>query len=215
MYYACMHVWMCTLCMYSICMHVLITFFCPFSILKNVEGISCFASIRFFAGVHLAFCKIYNPENLQTLLQTLLFQSQGSLRHNIEAKLLCTQKVRSYRHHALRAIEPYLVQSVVYDVCPNDCVIFRNECASLSECPKCGGSRYIGNSSLLPARPFTYLPLKSRLSCLFGTSNTAQILQSHAVVRESAGTSMYDIHQCDVWNMTLFVYSKVIIEEFP
>lgn len=99
---------------------------------------------------------------------------------------------------ALRAIEPYLVQSVVYDVCPNDCVIFRNECASLSECPKCGGSRYIGNSSL-PARRFTYLPLKPRLSRLFGSSNTAQVLQSHAVVRESVGTSMYDIHQSDVW----------------
>ena len=26
---------------------------------------------------------------------------------------------------ALLEIEPYLVQSVVYDVCPNDCIIFR------------------------------------------------------------------------------------------
>ena len=31
---------------------------------------------------------------------------------------------------ALSAIEPYLVQPVVYDVCKNDCIIYRNKHAT-------------------------------------------------------------------------------------
>ena len=44
---------------------------------------------------------------------------------------------------ALRSIEPYLVEPDVYDVCINDCVVFRKEYSSNSECPKCGSGRYV------------------------------------------------------------------------
>ncbi len=44
---------------------------------------------------------------------------------------------------ALRIIEPYLTQPVVYDVCRNDCIVFRNEYASLVKCPKCDSGWYI------------------------------------------------------------------------
>ena len=100
---------------------------------------------------------------------------------------------------ALRAIEPYLVQPIVYDVCPNDCIIFRGDYESLSECPKCGCARYISDQSSVPARRFTYLPLKPRLSRLFGTSNMAQVLQSHAVVEVSETEPIYDIQQSSAW----------------
>ena len=100
---------------------------------------------------------------------------------------------------AMKIIQPYLVKPVVYDVCTNNCVIFRGIYKDLSECPKCGSGRYIGNSSIA-IRRFTYLPLKPRLARLFNTSNMAQVLQSHAVLRESDESSIYDIHQSTAWN---------------
>ena len=100
---------------------------------------------------------------------------------------------------ALSAIEPYLVQPVVYDACQNDCIIFRREYASLSECPKCGSERYISEQSKLAVRRFTYLPLKKRLQRLFGNHNMAQVLQSHCVAHENDDDNIFDIHQSATW----------------
>ena len=99
---------------------------------------------------------------------------------------------------ALSAIEPYLVQPLVYDACKNDCIIFRRQYASLTECPKCGCKRYVSEQSKLAVRRFTYLPLKPRLQRLFGNHNMAQVLQSHCAVRGS-NDSIYDIHQSASW----------------
>ena len=97
---------------------------------------------------------------------------------------------------ALKAIEPYLVKSVVYHVCPNDCIIFRGSFADLLECPECHSARYIPGTSI-PARTFTYLPLGPRLARLFGTSNLAQVIQSHLKQEES--DEMTDIHDSPTW----------------
>ena len=45
-----------------------------------------------------------------------------------------------------------------------------------------------------------HLPLKPRLARLFNTSNMAQVLQSHVVLRESDESFIYDIHQSTAWN---------------
>lgn len=100
---------------------------------------------------------------------------------------------------ALGVIEPYLVTSDVYDVCPNDCVIFRGEFESLSECPKCGGKSYISERSKTAVRRFTYLPLKPRLQRMFGNTRMAEILQSHATVQHSAHHSMHYIQDSPCW----------------
>ena len=100
---------------------------------------------------------------------------------------------------ALSAIEPYLVQPIVYDVCKNDCIIYRQEYASLSACPKCGSGRYISDQSKFAVRRFTYLPLKPRLQRLFGNHNIAQILQSHCVIHDDDDGNIYDIHQSVMW----------------
>ena len=70
---------------------------------------------------------------------------------------------------ALSAIEPYLVQPQVFDVCENDCIIFRNEYAQLTECPKCLSPRYTQQYHT-SKRHFTYLPLKPRLTRFFWNS---------------------------------------------
>jgi len=99
---------------------------------------------------------------------------------------------------ALKVIQPFLVKPEVYNVCPNDCVIFRGVFNDMSECPKCSAKRYIGDSRI-PARTFTYLPLKPRLSRLFNTSSLAQALQSHTVTRSDEDDVMFDIHHSSAW----------------
>lgn len=100
---------------------------------------------------------------------------------------------------ALRIIQPYLVQSIVYDVCPDDCIIFRKEYESLSVCPKCDKRRYVSDQSRIPTRRFTYLPLKPRLVRLFGNSNMAQILQSHATIKNPDTDNFFDLHGSEGW----------------
>lgn len=100
-------------------------------------------------------------------------------------------------NEALNAIEPYLVQPVVYHVCKNDCIVFRNGHAHLSECPKCHHSRYVPRTSI-PVRSFTYLPLKPRLARFFGTSNLAGVLQSHTDLQSFS--KIYDIQQSKAWS---------------
>ena len=99
---------------------------------------------------------------------------------------------------ALQAIEPYLVDTIVYDVCTNDCIVFRKEHAESAQCPKCGSNRYIAPGSEVAVRKFTYLPLKPRLARLFGTASTAAVLQAHATAER--GAKVYDIQQSSAWD---------------
>ena len=105
---------------------------------------------------------------------------------------------------ARRPIEPHLTQPIVYDVCKNDCIIFRGKNAELAVCPKCGCSRYVSEQSHTAVRSFTYLPLKPRLARMFGNSNMAQVLQSHAIVHDHNidDSHVVDIQQSKVWKDT-------------
>ena len=93
-------------------------------------------------------------------------------------------------------IEPHLVQTVVYDVCKNDHVIFRSINAGVTACPNCGCSRYISKQSHTVVRCSTYLPLKPRM---FENANMAQVLQSDAVLRGSKDSHVADIQHLLVW----------------
>ena len=80
-------------------------------------------------------------------------------------------------------IKPFLLPFVVYDVCPNDCVLFRKtdhyDYSKLAECPspKCHGKRYTANRST--ARKFYYYPLGPRWKRMYGNATIAEVLQSH------------------------------------
>ena len=100
---------------------------------------------------------------------------------------------------ARRTIEPHLVQPIIYDVCKNDCIVFRGLNASLAACPKCGCDRYISEQSHTAVRRYTYLPLKPRLVRMFGNANMAHVLQSHAVIHDTKDNHVADIHQSLAW----------------
>ena len=97
---------------------------------------------------------------------------------------------------ALSIIQPYLVKTVVFHVCKNECVIFRNEHADSILCPECGSPRY--KRKAIPERRFIYMPLGPRLERMFGTSNLSQIVQAHSSRVKMPGV-MYDIHDSPSW----------------
>ena len=68
---------------------------------------------------------------------------------------------------ARRLLEPLLVKTEVFHACPNDCILFRNEYAEDTVCPKCKANRYI--NARQPIRKFIYLPIGPRLIRMFGS----------------------------------------------
>ena len=50
-------------------------------------------------------------------------------------------RLPSSYHDAMKLVEPFLIQPIVFHVCSNDCVLFRGEYTSLDSCPVCGASR--------------------------------------------------------------------------
>ena len=104
---------------------------------------------------------------------------------------------------ARRTIEPHLVQPIIYDVCKNDCIVYRGLNASLAACPKCGCDRYISEQSHTAVRHYTYLPLKPRLVRMFGNANMAHILQSHTVIHDTKDNHVADIQQSLAWKKSI------------
>ena len=74
----------------------------------------------------------------------------------------------------LKLIEQYLIDSIVFHSCPNDCIVFRGEYAELEACPICHSSRFLMDNT--PAKRFTYLSIGPRLERLFGTASLPKIV---------------------------------------
>lgn len=123
-------------------------------------------------------------------------------------------KLPSTYDAALCAIEPYLVQPIVYDVCKNDCIVFRKEHMHLTECPKCDSPRYISQQSQIPVRRFTYLPLKPRLTRFFGTANLAGVLQAHANLPGTHTVFTYTNQEHGKRPIVVTVFSRVTLGEY-
>lgn len=82
----------------------------------------------------------------------------------------------SYKE-ARTLVAPLLMPLQKYDVCINDCVIFRDsgeyEYANLNECPQCLEPRKENGKS---RKMFTYMPIGPRLSRWFGTENLCKLI---------------------------------------
>ena len=62
--------------------------------------------------------------------------------------------------------------------CPKDCVLFRNEYASLNECPKCGAPRY--KKKLSPAKVLWYFPIIPRFRRMYRSETDSRQLTWHS-----------------------------------
>ena len=62
------------------------------------------------------------------------------LQHN--EILPAGNKLPQSYNDALKLIEPFLIQPILFHACPQDCMIFRKQFTDLIACPCCGSSRY-------------------------------------------------------------------------
>ncbi|XP_021747785.1 uncharacterized protein LOC110713633 isoform X6 [Chenopodium quinoa] len=63
--------------------------------------------------------------------------------------------------------------------CPNDCILYRKEYASLTKCPECNVSRY-KKKDKVPAKVLWYFPIVPRFRRLFSSPEDAKNLTWHA-----------------------------------
>lgn len=143
--------------------------------------------------------------NCITLLEWLCYQfhmfishpsmSKAAFTHNLQVQNI----IHNDRDHAFpstyhderRLVDLFIVKKRVFSVCPNDCVIFRNDekyyFGKLEKCPICDASMYMDNAfhsasekRLISRRKFIlYVPIGPRLARTFGDVNLAQLVQSH------------------------------------
>ena len=102
---------------------------------------------------------------------------------------------------AFKLIKPFLLPYISYDVCINECVVFRKtsryDHSKLKECPTCGENRF--NASRIAKRKFSYYPLGPRLKRMFASSSISQCLQAHACPTNDHDITMYDVHDSPLW----------------
>ena len=93
--------------------------------------------------------------------------------------LLAGNHLPSSYDAALKIIDPFLIQPVTFHAC----ILFRNDYSDSISCPNCQAPRY--KHGTVPAKKFSYLPIRPRLERIFGTSKLFQIVQAHAHSVES------------------------------
>ena len=100
---------------------------------------------------------------------------------------------------ALQFVRPFMLDTVTYHVCPNDCVIFRKtpryDYSDLNTCPICHANRFGSNG--IPFRKYVYYPLGPRWKRMFENKEMSELLQSHCSFSESC--LMYDVHNSPAW----------------
>ena len=100
----------------------------------------------------------------------------------------------SYGQAHLR-LKQHLTDMEVYDCCPNDCLLFRNQYATFDHCPKCRNDRFIPNTKQA-YKKFKYLPLLPRLRRMFSCSKVSEMIQEHNLSDASVAK---DIHDSTAW----------------
>lgn len=110
---------------------------------------------------------------------------------------------------ARNVIEEFLIPKIVYDVCQNDCIIYRKGYKSLSSCPVCNSPRYRSSNGKVRAdrqvacRRFVYLPIGPRLKRIYGNATLCEIIQMHhnigTGVDDDNDFELRDIQDAPIW----------------
>jgi hypothetical protein len=80
---------------------------------------------------------------------------------------------------AKKVIQKLGLNYEIIDCCSNGCVLYRLDLRNLSDCPKCGTSRFIAGSDTIPARVVRYFPLIPRLLRMYRSAKIAKLLRFH------------------------------------
>lgn len=177
--------------------------------LTDTESLSKLYDISIYDNEVLFGTPLYNGARI-SLMDTLVKHLSWFSEHPCISKEALSD-VLSMEHHeilppgnnlpstysnAMKIIEPFLIQPIIFHVCPNDCIIFRGDYIDLETCPTCGANHYEKPGT--PAKRFTYLPIGPRL---FGTSNLAKVVQAHGLQCNTEDVCMYDVHDSPAWKL--------------
>ena len=97
----------------------------------------------------------------------------------------------STTYQAKKLLCPMGLDAEKIHACPNDCVLYRRKYKDLSECPKCGTSRYKEANNAYddkvgpPRKVMWYLPIVPRIKRLFDNVEDARNLIWHANGRKT------------------------------
>ena len=129
------------------------------------DGASC--SILSATIVILNMCVVFRVSNKFT----------DELLQYLSTDLLPKQnKLPSSHYEARKMIRKLGLQYNNIHCCPDGCVLYEEEHADLSECPKCGKARWLEGTSCIPAKVIRHFPLIPRLRRMFRSSEIAQML---------------------------------------
>ena len=104
---------------------------------------------------------------------------------------------------AYNFVKPFLLSTVTFHACPNDCIIFRKTSrynySKLHKCPVCGPHRYWANKSA--RRRFLYFPLGPCWTRMYGNASISEVIQGHSrdVHSREDLSIMRDIHDSPSW----------------
>ena len=103
---------------------------------------------------------------------------------------------------ALKLLEPFLMPLFTYHVCPNDCILFRNEHEYATSCPVCGENRYKADGKTA-LRNFTYFPITPRIRRMIATEKMCLLLNEHKY-KQRQDFIQQDKHDSKVWTEDWF-----------
>ena len=83
------------------------------------------------------------------------------------------------RYEACKVIKTLGLAYDTIHACEMGCVLFRNELANATHCPKCQLSRYVEGSATVPQKVLQHFSLIPRLKRMYRCSNIAKLMQWH------------------------------------
>lgn len=92
-------------------------------------------------------------------------------------------------------MKDHLTESVCYEICQNECTLYRDEHSQSRECPKCGEERR------LDAKTYLAISIIPSLQNLFKSPSMTSLVKSHAARQEAreVDDSVFDIHDTEFW----------------
>ncbi|XP_019628852.1 PREDICTED: uncharacterized protein LOC109473434 [Branchiostoma belcheri] len=104
---------------------------------------------------------------------------------------------RSYKQ-AVSMVSDLLPKSETYDVCPNDCIMYRGEHRDAERCPICKEGRK--DSRGKPRKEYHYFPLIPTIKTLYGVPEIARKLQEHGnTLKSEVPRFVRDIQDTKMW----------------
>ena len=181
------------------------------SLLPRLDG--CSYNPISYETNELALLNLYAGSEI-SVLDYIFIEFRKFVSHPSYAKRSVTENFRSDKEfklpkpdlcpssfdNAKGLVKDFLVPIQTYDVCQNDCVVFRKSLEHSTFCPKCNLSRFKSDGK--PRKIFKYLPLSPRLARIYQNENLVALLQSH-VSRPDDGY-LHDILDTPRWKNDWF-----------